>query len=71
MPPEKINFNSIEWRNTMPGARSKFFQQEDKQIRLVEFTDEFVEPDWCEKGHIGYVLEGTLAKRSLRLLDGS
>jgi len=55
----------------MPGARSKFFQQEDKQIRLVEFTDEFVEPDWCEKGHIGYVLEGTLAKRSLRLLDGS
>jgi len=26
----------------------------------VEFTSEFVEPQWCEKGHIGFVLSGTL-----------
>jgi quercetin dioxygenase-like cupin family protein len=27
---------------------------------MVEFSSEFVEPDWCEKGHIGFVLDGTL-----------
>ena len=26
----------------------------------MEFTREFVEADWCRKGHIGYVLEGML-----------
>jgi quercetin dioxygenase-like cupin family protein len=26
----------------------------------VEFTREFVEPDWRWKGHFGYVLEGRL-----------
>lgn len=31
-----------------------------KQLRLVEFTSEFVEPHWCEKGHIGYVVSGIL-----------
>jgi hypothetical protein len=31
-----------------------------KQLRLVEFSSEFVEPHWCEKGHIGLVLSGTL-----------
>jgi quercetin dioxygenase-like cupin family protein len=27
---------------------------------LVEFDREFVEPDWCAKGHIGYILEGKI-----------
>lgn len=58
--PDTVNFDSIEWQNNAPGARSKVYQQDGKQIRLVEFTDMFVEPDWCEKGHVGYVLEGTL-----------
>jgi ethanolamine utilization protein EutQ (cupin superfamily) len=26
----------------------------------VEFTDRFVETDWCRKGHIVYILEGQL-----------
>ncbi len=29
-----------------------------QQIRLVEFSEGFVEKDWCIKGHAGYVLEG-------------
>ncbi len=57
---ESINFNAIQWQSTMPGARSKIFQQDGKQLRLVEFTNEFVEPDWCVKGNVGYVLAGTL-----------
>ena len=27
---------------------------------MVEFSKEFVEPDWCTKGHIGYILEGQM-----------
>jgi quercetin dioxygenase-like cupin family protein len=29
-------------------------------MRLVEFTSEFVEPHWCEKAHVGLVLQGEL-----------
>jgi quercetin dioxygenase-like cupin family protein len=44
----------------MPGARFKVFGDAAKQMRLVEFTSEFVEPHWCEKGHVGFVLQGEL-----------
>ena len=27
----------------------------------MEFTKEFVEADWCTRGHAGYVLEGVIA----------
>ena len=40
--------------------RYKAATEGGKQIRLVEFTKKFVEPDWCTKGHIGYILEGQL-----------
>lgn len=60
MLPDIVNFNSIQWQSTILEARSKVYQQDGKQIRLVEFTDKFVELDWCEKGHVGYVLDGTL-----------
>ncbi|RPH96048.1 cupin domain-containing protein [candidate division KSB1 bacterium] len=60
MNPHSINFNSIDWQSALPGQRAKVFQTQGKQIRIVEFTDQFVEPDWCRRGHIGYVLEGTL-----------
>ena len=32
----------------------------DHCIRLIEFSDNFVEVDWCVSGHVGYVVEGTL-----------
>ena len=42
----------------MPGVRFKVFEQDGRKLRLVEFRSGFQEPDWCRKGHIGYVLEG-------------
>jgi ethanolamine utilization protein EutQ (cupin superfamily) len=42
------------------GVRFKAYKQNGKQVRLVEFTDKFVETDWCKKGHIVYILEGRL-----------
>ena len=54
----KIDFESMAWEKPMTGVRFKAFEQDGRRLRLVEFTREFVEPDWCLKGHIGYILEG-------------
>jgi hypothetical protein len=56
----KVVFDSLEWQEAMPGARFKIFSDGKKQMRLLEFTSEFVEPHWCEKGHVGFVLNGEL-----------
>ena len=56
----KVNFHEISWKHPLPGARYKAFEQDGRKLRLVEFTNELVEPDWCRKGHIGYVLSGSM-----------
>ena len=56
----RVDFESLEWQTSLPGARFKAFQQGNRTLRLLEFTQGFAEPDWCTKGHIGYVLEGQL-----------
>lgn len=60
MDPFKIDFDHLPWQDALPGARYKVHRVGARQIRLVEFTSEFAEPHWCEKGHIGMVLSGTL-----------
>jgi quercetin dioxygenase-like cupin family protein len=56
----RILFEQIEWQSPQPGVRFKAVREGSKQVRLVEFTPEFVESDWCEKGHVGCVLSGEL-----------
>jgi hypothetical protein len=56
----RVLFDALEWQGTIHGARFKAFRSGTKQLRLVEFTSEFVEQDWCDKGHIGYVIQGVL-----------
>ena len=56
----RIDFESAEWRPMANGARHKVAERAGKRVRLVEFTSEFVERDWCSKGHAGYVLSGEL-----------
>lgn len=56
----KIKFESLPWEIAISGARFKAYKEGNKKIRLVEFTEKFIEPDWCEKGHIGYVLSGKM-----------
>jgi mannose-6-phosphate isomerase-like protein (cupin superfamily) len=60
MNPYRVDFESLEWRSPDEGVRSKVCKQDGRQIRLIEFTSEFVEAVWCTRGHIGYVLEGRL-----------
>jgi quercetin dioxygenase-like cupin family protein len=56
----KVDFDSLPWQSPLQGVRFKAFQQGGRKLRLVEFSRGFVEPDWCMKGHIGYVLEGEM-----------
>ncbi|OHD56669.1 MAG: hypothetical protein A2Y33_13180 [Spirochaetes bacterium GWF1_51_8] len=58
--PNKIDFSAIEWISPMPGVRFKRHVVGNKQLRLVEYSREFAEPDWCVKGHTGYVIDGEL-----------
>jgi len=56
----KVDFESMEWEVPADGVRFKAYEQGGRKLRLVEFSKEFVEPDWCDKGHIGYILEGKM-----------
>ena len=56
----RIDFESMEWEKPTDGVRFKAYEQGSRKLRLVEFFKEFVEPDWCTKGHIGYILEGQM-----------
>lgn len=67
MPDARIAFADLPWESPMEGMRSKRFERDGRTIRLVEFTERFVEPGWCEKGHSGMVVQGALA---LEFIDG-
>lgn len=54
----KVDFAALPWQVAAPGARFKAVVRQDKKLRLVEFSREFVELDWCTKGHVGCVLSG-------------
>jgi quercetin dioxygenase-like cupin family protein len=60
MEQHKIVFESMAWESPAVGVRFKAYEQGGKKLRLVEFSRDFVEPDWCTKGHIGYILEGQI-----------
>ena len=56
----RILFDEIEWQSPQAGARFKVFRDGAKQLRLLELSPEFVESQWCDKGHAGFVLSGEL-----------
>jgi len=58
----RIDFDSLTWQSPMGGLRFKAYEHEGKRLRLVEYTMQ-MEPHWCEKGHIGLLLEGRLQIR--------
>ena len=55
----RIDFQTLPWQEPIPGLRFKAAVCGNRQLRLAEFTRQ-MEPHWCEKGHIGYVLEGRM-----------
>lgn len=55
----KVDFNKLEWESPIKGVRCKILRHDTRQLRLVEYTRE-MPLHWCEKGHIGYILEDQL-----------
>ncbi len=62
----RIDFKKIPWESPMEGMRQKCYRSGNRQLRVVEYS-KHLPPHWCEKGHIGYVLEG---KMELRFENG-
>jgi hypothetical protein len=56
----RIDFAPLAWERPAPGVRCKTIACDGRSLRLVEFSREFLESDWCMKEHIGYVLEGEI-----------
>jgi ethanolamine utilization protein EutQ (cupin superfamily) len=56
----RVDFAALPWEEKAPGVRFKTLIRGNQRLRLVEFTNEFKDRDWCLKAHIGYVLEGEL-----------
>lgn len=59
-PKRRIDFGKLTWRKKAQGAPERRYTRNGKAIRLVRYTDEFNDMDWCEKGHIGMVLSGRI-----------
>jgi hypothetical protein len=75
MEASRIPFESMEWQSAAPGLRYKVYRSGNKQMRLLEHSQEFIEPDWCVKAHSGLVLKGELEidfhGRIVRFPEGS
>jgi quercetin dioxygenase-like cupin family protein len=56
----RIDFKLMGWEKPADNVRFKAYEQKGKKLRLVEFSKGFIEPDWCRKRHIGYILEGKM-----------
>ena len=56
-----IDFDNIKWNKPAEGLKYKAYINGNRQIRLAEFSEGFVEPEWCTKSHTGYVIDGTFA----------
>jgi ethanolamine utilization protein EutQ (cupin superfamily) len=62
MDQHKVDFELLGWQTPLTGLRFKAAAQGSRRLRLAEYSKE-MEPHWCEKGHIGYVLDGRLEIR--------
>lgn len=58
----RIDFRSMPWASPTQGIRQKVYRTNGRQLRLVEYSRAMPQ-HWCEKGHVGYVLDGRMEIR--------
>jgi quercetin dioxygenase-like cupin family protein len=58
---DRERFAEMAWTKIAPHAYEKRVDSGNHLLRLVRFEPEFVERDWCERPHFGYVVDGQLA----------
>jgi len=56
----RIVFDELEWITPGDDIRYKCYQHDGFQLRLVEFGKKMMHPEWCLKGHLGYIVDGKL-----------
>ena len=56
----KIQFDQMEWIEVGDGMRFKRFQEGELQLRLVEWDKAMLHPNWCLKGHSGFMVAGEI-----------
>jgi hypothetical protein len=55
-----LKFTQMEWDQVGEYARQKVAVVDGRRIRLLQLLPGFQEPDWCRRGHLGFVVDGTL-----------
>lgn len=55
-----LKFDQLEWEKPKIGVAQKIYSDGKNRIRLLRFSEDFTEEDWCSKGHVGYVLAGEM-----------
>ena len=61
MAAQLIHFARLTWKHIANGAREKRIESPTFIFRLVEFSPGFIEHEWCQKAHFGYVISGKFA----------
>lgn len=56
----QTKFPSQPWEQAAPGLRLKQVEIGGKLLRLLEFSPDYDDQAWCEKGHAGYVVSGRI-----------
>lgn len=55
-----IHFENIDWEVPNIGVAQKIYVEGSQRLRLLRFSDSFMEENWCLQGHVGFVLEGEM-----------
>jgi len=55
-----IEFDQVPRDDKAAGMRVKRVVRDGRQIRLIELRPDSGDADWCEEGHVGFVIEGAL-----------
>jgi hypothetical protein len=56
----RIDFDALPWEGSREAVRMKAWCGDGRTVRIVEFHTTEGPDDFCEQGHIGYVLAGAL-----------
>lgn len=57
--PYRVPLSSLDWESPLEGIHQKIITEGRKKLKLVEYYPT-MPLHWCERGHLGYVLEGRL-----------
>jgi quercetin dioxygenase-like cupin family protein len=55
-----LDFSNVEASQNPDHTQYREILVHDKRFRIVEYEKNASHPDWCSKGHHGFVLEGEI-----------